>query len=363
MGKYITQAGVARLWAAIEQKFADNSELTTGIQNAINEIPELDDMTNSDIDAITGYVEVLDVSESQAPINDIKAALNNNDNVQVTLANDITIDSGDRVFVSQGKKLTVVVEGNLTNNDAYSFIANGGEIVLEGTGSISGKGYVAYAQNGGTVTVNGGTYESTSSGQCIAALGANSKVVMNSGKIKSQEAGIMAFNGAEVEINGGELETVDNFAVGTNGSEGKGGNTIHIKNAVINAHIETAGYIACGIYAANNDTIIIEDTEINVTNGCGICQRGGTLVVKNGTKITTTWDETVQEGGVGDRKKNLGADGIIFDEEGLYPKGTVADHYPMALTVEAGVIFDIAQDYQNVHIYPADGIEPNVIIE
>lgn len=100
MGKYITQAGVARLWAAIEQKFADNSELTTGIQNAINEIPELDDMTNSDIDAITGYVEVLDVSESQAPINDIKAALNNNDNVQVTLANDITIDSGDRVFVS-----------------------------------------------------------------------------------------------------------------------------------------------------------------------------------------------------------------------------------------------------------------------
>lgn len=259
--------------------------------------------------------------------------------------------------------MTVVVEGNLTNNDAYSFVANGGEIVLEGTGSISGKGYVAYAQNGGTVTVNGGTYESTSSGQCIAALGANSKVVMNGGKIKSQEAGIMAFNGAEVEINGGELETVDNFAVGTNGSEGKGGNTIHIKNAVINAHIETAGYIACGIYAANNDTIIVEDTEINVTNGCGICQRGGTLVVKNGTKITTTWDGTVQEGGVGDRKKNLGADGIIFDEEGLYPKGTVADHYPMALTVEAGVIFDIAQDYQNVHIYPADGIEPNVTIE
>jgi hypothetical protein len=38
-------------------------------------------MTEADIDAITGYVEVINVSESQAPMNDIKAALNTNNNV------------------------------------------------------------------------------------------------------------------------------------------------------------------------------------------------------------------------------------------------------------------------------------------
>ena len=363
MSKYITHAGVARLWAAIEQKFTDNSELTSGIQRMINEIPDLDDMTNADIDKITGYVEVIDVSKSQAPLNDIKVALNSNNNVQVTLPADFTIEANDGVFVSEGKKLTVIVEGDLTNNDVKAFVADGGEIVLDGTGSISGAGRVAYAQNGGTVTINNGTYKSTSAGQCIGASGAGSKVVMNGGKIESQEAGIMAFEGAEVEINGGEFETVDNFAVGTNGSSGSGGNTIHIKNVVINAHITSPCYIACGIYAANNDTIIVEDTEINVENGCGICQRGGTLIVKDGTKITTTWDGTIAEGGVGDRKKNLGADGIIFDEEGLYPKGTIANHYPMALTVEAGVIINVPQEYQGIHVYPANGIEPNVTIE
>lgn len=362
MSKYITQAGVSRLWAAIEQKFTDNNELTAGIQKMINEIPELDDMTNADIDNITGYVEVINIEESQAPINDIKVALNTNNNVQVTLPANANFAANDRIFVGEGKKLTVIVEANLTNDDQFAFVADGGEVVLDGTGSISGAGRVAYAQNGGTVTINGGTYESTSAGQCIGVSGAGSKVVMNGGKIESQEAGIMAFDGAEVEINGGEFETVDNFAVGTNGTSGKGGNIVHIKNAVINAHITSPGYIACGIYAANNDTIIVEDTIINATNGCGICQRGGTLIVKNGVQINTTWDANAQEGGVGDRKKNFGADGIVFDEEGLYPFGKLEGHYPMSLTVEDGVVFNIAEGYQNVNVMPADGIIPDVTI-
>lgn len=362
--KYITQAGVARLWAAIEQKFTDDGELTAHVQKAINEIPDLDDMTSADLDAITGYVQVIDVSNSQAPINDIKVALNDNSNVQVALPADFTIASNERIFVGEGKKLTVIINDDVTNNDAYPFVADGGEIVLEGTGSISGAGYVGYAQNGGTIVVNSGTYESTSAGQCIAAAGAGSKVIMNGGKIESQEAGIMAFDGAEVEINGGEFETVDNFAVGTNGSNGRGGNTIRIKNAVINAHITSPGYIACGIYAANNDTIIVEEgTVINATNGCGICQRGGTLIVKDGVQINTTWDENAQKGGVGDRKKNFGADGIVFDEEGLYPFGKLEGHYPMSLTVEDGVVFNVAEGYQNVNVMPADGIVPDVTIE
>lgn len=56
--KYLTENGVRRLWAAIEQKFVDNSELTAGIQNAIDDgLTDAEAMTFADIDAITGYQE------------------------------------------------------------------------------------------------------------------------------------------------------------------------------------------------------------------------------------------------------------------------------------------------------------------
>lgn len=56
--KYLTENGVRRLWAAIEQKFIDNSELTTGVAAMIDDsLVDAEAMSNADIDAITGYVE------------------------------------------------------------------------------------------------------------------------------------------------------------------------------------------------------------------------------------------------------------------------------------------------------------------
>lgn len=56
--KYLTENGVRRLWAAIEQKFIDNNELTAGVQNMIDDsLIDAEAMSNADIDAITGYVE------------------------------------------------------------------------------------------------------------------------------------------------------------------------------------------------------------------------------------------------------------------------------------------------------------------
>lgn len=357
--KYITQAGVARLWAAIEQKFIDNNELTAHVQQKINEIPDPDDMTNFDIDAITGYDEIIDVSQSATPMTDIKVALNNNKNVKVVLPNEMVLDNGDRVIVSQGKKLTLTINDVVTNNDAYAFVANGGEIILDGEGSVSGAGRVAQAENGGVITVNGGDYTTTSAGQIMSAIGEGSKIIVNQGNFNSQESGLMAFDGAEVEVNGGTFTTIDNFAIGTNGTPGRGNNIITIKNAKIYSNITSPGYIACGIYAANNDTIIIDEgTEIYVNNGCGICQRGGHLIIKDGVKITTTTDANFIAGGVGDKEKDLGADGIIFDEESAYP-----GHTGMSLTVEDGVIFNVANGYENIKIYPLNGVTPDVTIE
>lgn len=56
--KYLTENGVRRLWAAIEQKFIDNSELTAGVREMIDDsLVDAEAMSNADIDAITGYVE------------------------------------------------------------------------------------------------------------------------------------------------------------------------------------------------------------------------------------------------------------------------------------------------------------------
>lgn len=54
--KVLTEDGVRRLWAAIEQKFIDTSEIEsilTEIQDDIEMVP----LTTAEIDAITGYTE------------------------------------------------------------------------------------------------------------------------------------------------------------------------------------------------------------------------------------------------------------------------------------------------------------------
>ncbi len=357
MSKYMTLEGIQRFWKGVEQKFIDEAEMAAQTREFIeaNKI-NVEAISDEELDAITGY------SIPVTSAADLTRAMQGRENVKIHVTEDMELPN--YVYVSAGKTMVVELDGNIANQGTIGFVASGGNIVLSGNGSIEGTGVALYAQQGGTIVVNGGEYTSTSAGQCITATGEGSKVILNDGIVNAQEAGLMAFNGGELEINGGEINTVDNFGVGTNGSSGQGGNVITLKGVKINGHITSTGYVACGIYAANNDTITIDEgTEIISTNGCGICQRGGTVIVKAGAKIKTTWDGTIAEGGVGDRKKNFGADGIVFDEEGMYPTPTKPEnHYPMKLVVEDGVIFDIADGYQNVHVYPADGITPDVTI-
>ncbi len=66
--KYLTENGVARLWAAIEQKFIDNAELTTNVQQMIDDsASDNEAMSFADIDAITGYVEPEEEEEETEP--------------------------------------------------------------------------------------------------------------------------------------------------------------------------------------------------------------------------------------------------------------------------------------------------------
>lgn len=54
--KFLTEDGVRRLWAAIEAKFIDNDEIEALLAE-VTPGTEMVALTNSEIDAITGYVE------------------------------------------------------------------------------------------------------------------------------------------------------------------------------------------------------------------------------------------------------------------------------------------------------------------
>lgn len=251
-------------------------------------------------------------SDIQSP-EDLSILITEQDEAEVTLSNDLVFTAP--IAITAGKKATIHMDDNITNNGSIAFLVDGGELVIDGEGEISGAGRAIVAQNGGQVTINGGTYTSTSAGQAIASIGIGASVTINDANVNSQEAAVMAFDGAELNINGGEYNTIDNFVIATNGTAGRGGNTINIKNATLIGNIVSNGYEACGVYVANNDIVNIENSEIIVENGCGILMRGGNVTVKN-TTITTTGTEG---GWVGDKKKIMSNSGIIYDEASNYP--------------------------------------------
>lgn len=306
-------------------------------------------------DKVTGY----DISWTAhiANFNELDNAFVNNDRVVLALSSDMICSNP--ISVPAGKTLIVDLDADIMNDSGSdTFVADGGTIVLRGTGEVSGAGQAVKADNGGTVIIESGTYTSTEAGQTIRA-DHGSEVIINGGTFNGQEFAARPFSGSTLTINGGEFNTIDNVVVGTNGTVDPvkgdwGHNTITIKNAVLNGNITSEGYAACGIYAANSDTITIENTIINVHNGCGICQRAGNVIVKSGVEINITADDGFTGGWVGDKKRVVGLDGIAY---------LPADNYPgaaggMSLTVEDGVTIN-ALDHA-IFLDPANAEGVNV---
>ena len=290
---------------------------------------------------------------------DITAAMAARSTVSVKLTQDMSVDTP--IAINEGQKLIVDLDSNDISSNVPTgqalFNVTGGELVINGSsGSDLVSSQRLVAVNGGKATINGGNYTTTSAGQVVYAAGPDSELVINDGIFNSQECGAMAFDGATVHINGGTFNTVDNFAIGTNGTNGRGQNTITIDNCVINANITSDGYEAVGIYAANDDNITVgPNVKINVVNGCGICQRAGQLTVKSGAEIfvRTTKGEDFT-GKVGDAAGLMTQSGIIYDERANYPGKP-----GMKLVVEDGV--KITGVKHSIEIL-SNETEPNVII-
>ena len=230
------------------------------------------------------------------------------------LAND-TLST--RLNVAAGQDITLDL-GGYTLTATGDAICNSGTLVIS-NGTITAVNNVVYNRaNGASTTIEGGTYTSTAD-LAFAAYGCTgSSFTINDGTITAQEFCVGNYQNAKetvITINGGTLTAIDNAVVGTHGTSGMGGNEVYIHGGTLNGGITSSGYVACGIYLPNNDTLVMDGGEINVTGGCGILARAGQVSVTGGT-ITTTGNTV---GKVGDSRVVVPCSAIVFDTDANYP--------------------------------------------
>mgnify|MGYP004510348265 CR=1 FL=1 len=168
------------------------------------------------------------------------------------------------------------------------------------------------------LTIAGGTVES---GRYVFNV-KGGEVVVNDGSFTAQETVCALFGGSKLTVNDGTFTSKDNAVVATNGSSAKGCE-INIDGGVFNANIQTAGYIACGVYVANKDTVRINASTFNITDGVGVLMRAGHTTIGNDVVINLTNTGKITAGKVGDAKIDITTPSyLVMDVRSGYPGAT-----------------------------------------
>jgi hypothetical protein len=219
------------------------------------------------------------------------------------------------------------VEGNvIVNSNEISTLAelmtaveNGGSYVL--VANINSSSDIVVTKSL-TIDLNGYNITFTEWGFEVRN---NATLTFNgNGNVTAVEAPLYAQRGGNLVVNGGTFTSTANFVIGTHGSEGRGNNTITINggtfNGSMNAGGVSAGYIACGIYVANNDTVAINAGTFNITNGAGIVARSGNTTIGANVIFNVTGNGTL--GKVGDSNVTIPTGAVlVLDLAADYPGG------------------------------------------
>ena len=218
----------------------------------------------------------------------------------VTLLSDITLTS------------TAIV-----SNKTVTLDLNGKTITYSGNTIHNQKVLTVKDNVGGGKIISTGSFAISVNDNSTTTIGATSSSAKNF-FIESVEGAIITgkHKGAKITINSGTLSASDNAVVAGNGSAGFGENTITIKDGTFNGGITTAGYVACGIYAPNNDTWKISGGTFNITGGAGIVQRAGTVNISGDVVFNVTGSTT---GKVGDSRIVVPCAAVVFDSQANYP--------------------------------------------
>lgn len=202
---------------------------------------------------------------------------------------DSTMKNGARSGAINLNGYSLTYTSTSTNATQKYFIAITDELQLtiEGTGKIeTTKAASIFSVRNAKLIINDGEFAAKAndpSSSLIAVDASENGTIINNGKFTAKEACIGMFKNANLEINGGEFTSMDNFVIGTNGSAEYGNNNITINDGTFNGNIETDKYIACGIYLANKDTLVVNGGTFNIVGGVGILIRGGKATINNVT--------------------------------------------------------------------------------
>lgn len=235
------------------------------------------------------------------------------------------------VDVEAGAELTVkdstATVAPVLSDDYNSVTYESGKIYSTTPYGIKAAGTVTI-ESGMIRNAGGGSPQGFGNSAAIVAYNGG-KVNINGGYIEAQEFGAKAFgNGSKIVLSGGIVYSKDNAALGGYGAD-TGETSIQVTGGIAVAHIESDGFIACGIYNPQPGKVEITGGQIIAVNGVGVLVRDGNLEVLDGEiKATGT-----AAGKVGDANVEIPSSGIVLDNTGKTPGESAAQ-----VTVKGGSI-------------------------
>ena len=193
------------------------------------------------------------------------------------------------------------------------------------------------AENGLTVNFKNGNIVSTKNGGLFFKQGRqNEHITFDNCNITGVEGAIATstLTGSTITINGGTFTSSNNAVILTNGNKRmypydetntalrEKPNTITINGGTFKGQMSDEAYnvrnsIACGIYAAWKDIIIVNDGTFEIERGVGVLCRGGKVTIKGGTFTTT--DPDTKKGCVGDSRIVVPCQTVYVDKASQYP--------------------------------------------
>lgn len=192
------------------------------------------------------------------------------------------------------------------------------------------------AEDGLTVNFKNGNIVSTKEGGLFFKQGCqNENITFDNCNITGVEGAIATstLTGSTITINGGTFTSSNNAVILTNGNKRmypydetntalrENPNTIIINGGTFKGQMSDEAYnknsIACGIYAAWKDNIIVNDGTFDIERGVGVLCRGGKVTIKGGTFTTT--DPDTKKGCVGDSRIVVPCQTVYVDKASQYP--------------------------------------------
>lgn len=193
------------------------------------------------------------------------------------------------------------------------------------------------AEDGLTVNFKNGNIVSTKEGGLFFKQGCqNENITFDNCNINGVEGAIATstLTGSTITINGGTFTSSNNAVILTNGNKRmypydetntalrENPNTIIINGGTFKGQMSDEAYndrnsIACGIYAAWKDIIIVNDGTFEIERGVGVLCRGGKVTIKGGTFTTT--DPNTKKGCVGDSRIVVPCQTVYVDKASQYP--------------------------------------------